>query len=393
VNGGFEASVKPYLCRLMAGIYVHIPFCKQSCYYCDFHFSTNQSLKADIIHAIALEVAMQENYLQGEEIETIYFGGGTPSLLTKEELEVIFNSIYKHYSIRALPEITLEANPDDLTKEKIQILKEVGINRVSLGIQSFDDTILKYLNRAHTSKDALQCALQLREAGINNLSIDLIHSIPGQDERMLMKNLEQVIELAPQHISVYALTIEEKTVFGKWASRGKIKAVEESQSASQFEQVMDTLVDSGYQHYEISNFSIPGFASRHNSNYWNQKKYLGVGPSAHSFDGETRQFNVSNNHLYLNSMREGKISFEKEILSRENKINEYIFTSLRTDRGCNLSYLINTHHYDLKKINADYIQLLLHEGYVMLRDDVLLLTRKGKLLADKIAADLFATLE
>lgn len=377
----------------MAGIYIHIPFCKQACYYCDFHFSTNSSLKEDLIHAISSELAIHENYLQGEEIETIYFGGGTPSLLSKGELEVIFNSIHKHYPLSSLPEITLEANPDDLSKEKIQILKEMGINRVSLGIQSFDDAILKFLNRAHNSEEAIRSVLHLREAGIHNLSIDLIHSIPGQDDLMLMKNLDQVINLAPQHVSVYSLTIEDKTVFGKWASRKKIKAVEESQSASQFERVMDTLAESGYEHYEISNFCMPGFASKHNSSYWQQKKYLGVGPSAHSFDGETRQFNVSNNHLYLKSMREGKISFEKEILSRENKINEYIFTSLRTDRGCNLSYLVNMHNYDLRKVNADYIQLLVSEGYVSLSDDILLLKRKGKLLADKIAADLFATLE
>ncbi len=377
----------------MAGIYIHIPFCKQACYYCDFHFSTNQTFRDEVIRAISNELAIQQHYLQGEEIETIYFGGGTPSLLSEGELELIINSIYKHYSINSQSEITLEANPDDLTKEKIQVLKKVGINRVSLGIQSFDDTILKFLNRAHNSKEALSCVLHLKEAGIHNLSIDLIHSIPDQYDLMLMQNLEQVIKLAPQHISVYSLTIEDKTVFGKWASRGKIKAVEESQSASQFEMVMDTLTQSGYQHYEISNFCLPGFASKHNSSYWQQKKYLGVGPSAHSFNGETRQFNVSNNHLYLNSMRGGKLSFEREILSRENKINEYIFTSLRTDRGCNLSYLINTHLYDLRKINSDYIQSLLNEGYVTLIHDILLLTRKGKLLADKIAADLFATLE
>lgn len=377
----------------MAGIYIHIPFCKQSCYYCDFHFSTNQTLKEEVIHAISNELVIQQNYLQGEEIETIYFGGGTPSLLSKGELDVILNSIYKHYSVISLPEITLEANPDDLTKEKIQILKEVGINRVSLGVQSFDDTILKFLNRAHNSKDALTCIFDLREAGIGNLSIDLIHSIPGQDDPLLMQNLEQVIKLAPKHISVYSLTIEDKTVFGKWASRGQLKPVEESQSANQFELVMDTLTESGYQHYEISNFCLPGFESSHNSNYWKQKKYLGVGPSAHSFDGNSRQFNISNNHLYLKSMHEGKIPYEKEILSLENKINEYLFTSLRTNHGCNLSYLHNTHNYNLKKINSDYIQSLLNEGYATLSQDVLLLTRKGKLLADKIAADLFAALE
>lgn len=377
----------------MAGIYIHIPFCKQACYYCDFHFSTNQSFRQELIEAMAIELDYQKSYLPGEEIETIYFGGGTPSLLSRRELDLIFNSIYKYYSITASPEITLEANPDDLTKEKIHILKETGINRVSLGIQSFDDAVLKFLNRAHNSEEATMCAIHLRESGINNLSIDLIHSIPDQDDHLLMQNLEKVVRLSPQHVSVYSLTIEEKTVFGKWASRGQIKPVEETQSASQFELVMDTLTENGYQHYEISNFCLPGFASKHNSSYWQQKKYLGVGPSAHSFDGDTRQFNVSSNHVYMKALREGKIPFEKEVLTRENKINEYLFTTLRTSQGCNLAYLTNTLDYDLKKINSAYLQTLLDKGYVTLFNDLLILTREGKLLADKIASDLFATLE
>jgi len=377
----------------MAGLYIHIPFCKQACYYCDFHFSTNQSQREELIRSIALELDFQKGYLQHERIETIYFGGGTPSLLTKHELDIIFNSIYKHYSVNQEPEITLEANPDDLSKEKIKILEDSGINRVSLGIQSFDNTVLKFLNRAHTLEDALTCIDQLRDQGINNLSIDLIHSIPGQEDRLLRQNLEMALTIAPQHISVYSLTIEEKTVFGKWYSRGQLKAVEETQSAGQFELVMDTLTENGYQHYEISNFCMPGFASKHNSSYWQQKKYLGVGPSAHSFDGDSRQFNVSNNHVYMKSLHEGEIPFEKETLTKENKINEYLFTSLRTSYGCDLSYLIKTFNYDLKKINAEYIQSLLKVGYVTLSDETLLLTRQGKLLADKIASDLFASLE
>ena len=377
----------------MAGIYIHIPFCKQACYYCDFHFSTNQSLKEELIGSISRELDLQKDYLQGEPIETIYFGGGTPSLLSKQELDLIFNSIHKHYSVIPFPEITLEANPDDLSKEKIIILKESGINRVSLGIQSFDDTVLKFLNRAHSSADALTCVSQLRECEINNLSIDLIHSIPGQDDRVLSQNLDKVIRLAPQHISVYSLTIEEKTVFGKWASRGQLNVMTENQAAGQFELVMDTLIASGYQHYEISNFCLPGFASLHNSSYWQQKKYLGVGPSAHSFDGKSRQFNVSNNHLYMKAVHKGEITSEIEILTRENKINEYIFTSLRTHRGCNLSYLKSTYDYDLIKINSAYIQSLLNNDYLTYTDEVITLTRQGKLLADKIASDLFASLE
>lgn len=377
----------------MAGIYIHIPFCKQACYYCDFHFSTNQSLKEELIQAISLELSYQKDYLQGEPIETIYFGGGTPSLLTKRELEIIFNSIYRHYSVTPLPEITLEANPDDLSKEKIIILKETGINRISLGIQSFDNAILKFLNRAHTGEEALTCVSHLREYEINNLSVDLIHSIPGQDSEILKQNLEKVITLAPQHVSVYSLTIEERTVFGKWSARGQLQAVEETTSAGQFELVMDTLTGSGYQHYEISNFSLPGHAAKHNTSYWQQKKYLGVGPGAHSFDFESRQFNVSNNHLYMKSIREGNIPFEKEILTKENKINEYIFTSLRTSQGCHLAYLTSKYDYDLKKINSDYIQSLVKLGYVTLSGEILILNRQGKLMADKIASDLFASLE
>ncbi len=377
----------------MAGIYIHIPFCKQACYYCDFHFSTNQAQREELINLISSELVLQKDYLQGERIETIYFGGGTPSLLSRKELDLIFNSIYKHYSVTPLPEITLEANPDDLSKEKIITLKDSGINRISLGIQSFDDRVLKFLNRAHSGNDALLCVDLLRDQGIDNLSIDLIHSIPGQDEHQLIQNLEKVIALAPQHISVYSLTIEEKTVFGKWAARGQLKSVDENYSAAQFEMVMDTLTGSGYQHYEISNFCLPGFASRHNSSYWQQKKYLGVGPSAHSFDGDSRQFNVSNNHLYMKSLHESKIPFEKEILTRENKINEYIFTALRTSHGCDLSYLKSHYDYDLKKINPEYTQSLIGQGYVTFYDETLILTRKGKLLADKISADLFASLE
>ena len=377
----------------MAGVYIHIPFCKQACFYCDFHFSTNQSVKEELIEAIAHELSLQKDYLQGEPIETIYFGGGTPSLLTKKDLEAILHSVHKNYSIAELPEVTLEANPDDLNEEKIVALKEVGINRISLGVQSFDNTILKFLNRAHTGEDALASIELLRKHGINNLSIDLIHSIPGQDDFMLRKNLEKILAIAPAHISVYSLTIEEKTVFGKRASRGFLSPMDDAQSAGQFEIAMDTLIDHGYQHYEISNFCLPGFASKHNSSYWQQKKYLGVGPSAHSFDGESRQFNVSNNHHYVKSLSQEKIPFEKETLKLENKINEYIFTSLRTSRGCSLAFLKSNYGYELDSVNAAYLQSITELGYVTLTNQLLVLTRKGKLLADKIASDLFASVE
>jgi len=375
----------------MAGLYIHIPFCKQACYYCDFHFSTNQLQKSELVELIAHELQIQKDYLQGESLETIYLGGGTPSLLTGQELETLFNSIHKNYSVVRDPEITLEANPDDLTLEKLSLLNSIGVNRLSIGIQSFDEKVLRFLNRAHTAQDALHCVDSARQSGISNISIDLIYSIPGQDDQLLTKNLDIAMGLKPTHISAYSLTLEEKTVFGRWARNGKLLAMDETLSASQFEIVMDTLMQTGYQHYEISNYSLPGYESRHNTSYWQQKKYLGVGPSAHSFDGLSRQFNVSNNPAYQRALREHRVPFEREILTRENKINEYIFTSLRTRLGCNLNYLAHHFDYDLKSKSGSYLQQLSKENLIEINQETLLLTRPGKLLADRISSDLFVT--
>jgi oxygen-independent coproporphyrinogen-3 oxidase len=373
----------------MSGIYLHIPFCKQACYYCDFHFSTNQSYRALLIQCLAHEISLQKDYLYGDKLETIYFGGGTPSLLNPNEFELLFETIHKNFKVDPFAEITLEANPDDLTQSKIQTLKAFGVNRLSLGIQSLDDEVLKFLNRAHSANDALVCIELLRESGFNNLSIDLIHSIPGQDESTLMKNLDKALNLSPEHISAYSLTVEENTVFGRWAAKGKLKSPDENASARQFEVVMNTLIDHGYRHYEISNFCKPGYYSRHNSSYWNQAKYLGVGPSAHSYNRVSRQFNVANNHLYMKSIQEGKLPSETEILTRADKINEYIFTSLRTDIGCQLTYLKNIHAFDLLNANDSYLRKLLEEGKITIQNEVLMLTHSGKLLADRIASDLF----
>lgn len=374
----------------MAGLYLHIPFCKQACYYCDFHFSTNQSQKTELVRQIAHELYLQRDYLKGEPVETIYFGGGTPSLLTAKELEILFSAIYKYYPVAENPEITLEANPDDLTPEKLAELRLAGINRLSIGIQSFDENILRFLNRAHTAHEAFLCLEAAHEAGISNLSIDLIYSIPGQDDEQLRNNLAEAIRLKPTHISAYSLTLEEKTVFGRWASHGKLTAMEENLSASQFEIVMDTLTHHGYRHYEISNFCLPGYESKHNTSYWQQKKYLGVGPSAHSFDTDSRQFNISNNPLYIKALHDDRIPFEREVLTRENKINEYLFTSLRTDRGCSLTYLSLQFQYDLMKKSTLYLDKLATEKLVEITDNTLVLTRAGKLVADRIASDLFA---
>jgi oxygen-independent coproporphyrinogen III oxidase len=377
----------------MAGLYFHIPFCKQACHYCDFHFSTNQTLKQELVNQLAEELSLQKDYLEGEPIETIYLGGGTPSLLTAQELELLFTSIQKNYQVATDIEVTLEANPDDLNSQKLNELKAAGVNRLSIGIQSFDENVLTFLNRAHTAAEALGCVDAAHKAGINKISIDLIYSIPGQDDNMLQKNLATALALRPNHISAYSLTVEEKTVFGRWASKGKLLAMEEDQSAQQFELVMDSLTQNGYQHYEISNYCLPGFQSKHNTSYWKGKKYLGLGPSAHSYNGGTRQFNISNNHLYIKSIQKGIVPFELEELTNENKINEYLITSLRTEWGCNLNYLLEQFGHDLTTKNMHYLNKLVASSLINLSDNTITLTRAGKLLADRIASDLFVALD
>ena len=373
----------------MAGIYIHIPFCKQACHYCDFHFSTNQRNRRLICEAIAKEITLQTTYLKNEPIETIYLGGGTPSLLTQEELEIIFTALYSNFIVSKQAEITLEANPDDLTKEKLKILKEATINRLSIGIQSFQDETLQFFNRAHNQKEAVECISLAREAGFSNISIDLIYAVPGQENSQWKKDVEQAIALQPEHLSAYALTIEEKTAFGKWQKTGRIKPIEETKAVADFELLMDTLADSGYEHYEISNFCLNGYHSKHNSSYWKQQNYLGVGPSAHSYNGGTRQHNIGNNHLYLKSLAEGKVPYEIEVLTRENQINEYIFTTLRTQWGCDLDYLAKHLNYSLS--DSIVLQQQLNQQLLTIQDSIIRLTRRGKLLADQVAVDLFVS--
>jgi oxygen-independent coproporphyrinogen-3 oxidase len=376
----------------MAGIYVHIPFCKQACYYCDFHFSTNQDLRTEIVKAIVQELVIQKSYLGNEAIETIYFGGGTPSLLTPEELALIFKTIKEHFAVIQHPEITLEANPDDLSAEKLQILFEAGVNRLSIGIQTFHDSLLTFLHRAHDSTMATTCVERAREVGFKNISIDLIYGIPQQTDEMWRQDIALALALNPEHLSCYSLTIEEKTVFGRWQASGKLKPTPDDTAARHFEILMDTLEAAGYEHYEISNFSKPRFHSRHNSSYWKQTVYLGVGPSAHSYNKVSRQYNISNNSLYLKAMQAGTIPFDKEELSNANKINEYILTTLRTHWGTSLQHLRADYGYDMLGQQQHYLNVLVEKGYIKIESDTLLLTRKGKLLADKISSELFVTL-
>src|SRR6478609_2092529 len=364
----------------MAGLYIHIPFCKQACYYCDFHFSTSQDLKDDLVNSLCSEIEMQKNYLQGEKIDTIYFGGGTPSLLSVHHLQILFDAVNKNFTVNS-PEVTLEANPDDLSKENLEMFKTIGINRLSIGIQSFDNRILKFLNRAHSSHDALLCLERARQAGFNNISIDLIYAIPGQNDDLLKHNINQVVAIAPEHISSYSLTIEEKTVFGKQKKKGIFPVENEESAAAQMEILMEELGKAGFEQYEISNFCKPGFYSRHNTSYWQQKKYLGIGPSAHSYNGSSRQSNISNNSLYIKSIAQGKIPSEVEVLTYANKINEYLFTTLRTTWGCNLNYLLEQLNYDVFKENQPGLDTLIKHQFVTIENNILMLTEKGKLLA------------
>ena len=375
----------------MAGIYIHIPFCKQACHYCDFHFSVNQQVKPEMLAAISKEIVLQKDYLSGELIETVYFGGGTPSVLTQAELSLILDTIHSTHRLAGYTEITLEANPDDLTPLRLKDLRAAGVNRLSIGIQTFDTGRLKFLNRVHDGAAAIKSFADAREAGFDNISIDLIYAIPGETTEQWLNDIREAIALNPEHISCYSLTIEDKTAFGKWAATGKLKPESDEVSANHLELLMRKLAAAGYEHYEISNFSKPGFHSRHNSSYWKDKKYLGVGPSAHSYNGESRQYTVSNNHSYLKAIAAEHIPFEKEILSRENKINEYILTSLRTSWGVDLEFLRRTYLYDLIEQNQPYINQLLDKKLITLENAVLKLTQTGKLLADKISSDLFAS--
>lgn len=373
----------------MAGIYFHIPFCKQACHYCDFHFSTNLAIRAEMLACMRHELRLQQNYLAGETIETIYLGGGTPSMLNSEELSLLVNEVRNVFEVAKNAEVTLEANPDDLSIHHLKNLFQLGINRLSIGIQSFQNDVLHFLNRAHDSRSARQCILDSRNAGFANISIDLIYAIPGQSDATWIENIKAAIELSPEHISAYNLTIEPQTVFGNWSAKGKLVPVMEDHAAQQLEVLVKVLGDAGYQQYEVSNFSRPGFESKHNSSYWQRKMYLGIGPSAHSYNKESRQYNVRNNHTYVKALAEGRIPFEKEILSREDHVNEYLLTTLRTRWGADLKVMKEDYGYDLLRDQKLYVDSLLSQQLATVENSLLKLTPKGKMMADKISSDLF----
>jgi len=373
----------------MAGIYLHIPFCKKACHYCDFHFSTTMKNKDELIAAMHKELDLRKDYLQGEKIKTIYFGGGTPSVLESDEIKRILDHIHRVFEVEKEAEVTLEANPDDLTPSMIRGLKESTVNRLSIGIQSFRDEDLKMMNRAHNASQADYAVKASQDGGFENITIDLIYSIPGLSMREWKMNLETAIQLHVQHISAYSLTIEPGTVFGNYQSKGKLIAVDQDFSGDQFLTMIETLNKAGFDQYEVSNFCLPDFESKHNSAYWNGARYLGIGPSAHSFDGESRQWNIANNSVYVRFLEKNEMNFEREILDERTRINEYIMTGLRTKWGIDNELLSSKYHFDLFKEYEEMIFELKHKGKLNIDENTMRLTKEGLLMADRIASDFF----
>lgn len=377
----------------MAGIYIHIPFCKQACYYCDFHFSTSLKNKTALIDAIKKELVVRKGEFGDEEIQTIYFGGGTPSILSFEELRSVFEVIYNNYKVVSDAEITLEANPDDLTSEKIVELSKLPINRLSIGIQSFFEDDLKFMNRAHTAEESKKClkeALQYFE----NITIDLIYGVPNMTSEKWQENLKIAFDFRVPHISSYALTVEEKTALASFIKKGKVPPIDEELALEHFNILVSETEKEGFVHYEISNFGKPDYFSKHNTSYWLGKKYLGIGPSAHSFNGIERAWNVSNNTKYIKSLAENILPITIEELSVENRYNEYIMTGLRTVWGVSFAKIETDFGKEILNNLIKNAQPFIEKELLQIKRDpdlgnILNTTQKGKFLADGIASDLF----
>ena len=372
----------------MAGIYIHTPFCKSKCAYCNFFSLASESKINDYVEALKKEMVLRKNYL-GETVKTIYFGGGTPSLLSVKNIEEILDLLNKNYEIISSPEITLEINPDTIDREKMSSLKQMGINRMSVGIQSFDDEDLRYLGRRHDSRHAMQVLEDLKHTDFEKITLDLIYGMPTLTEEKWNKNLDIFFSTGITHLSAYALTVEPKTILGQRIEKGELQSVSEEETIRHYNILVERTKENDFEHYEISNFAKEGFRSQHNSIYWRDEKYLGLGPSAHSYDGNSRQWNISNLTKYIQLVGNSEDYFEKEILSLEDKFNEYVMTSLRTSWGC-----------DIEKIERDYgksyahhflknIKKYLENGEMLKENNTYFLSEEGKLFADGIAADLF----
>jgi oxygen-independent coproporphyrinogen-3 oxidase len=374
----------------MSGIYIHIPFCKKACHYCNFHFSTSLKLKKPMLDTIKKELELRSRYLDNEIVETVYFGGGTPSILDTGDLMEIWDIVQKNYSLSRDLEVTLEANPDDLNLEKLKNLKDyTPINRFSIGIQSFHEADLQYMNRAHQSKEAFFCIENALKVGFNNLSVDLIYGTPTMNDEQWMYNLNTIFDFGIPHLSSYALTVEPKTALEHLIEKKKTVPVEEDHSARQFEILVESTSSKGYEHYEISNFCIPPHYSKHNTSYWLGKKYLGIGPSAHSFNGISRQWNIASNAKYIEGYESNQPLFEMEELSEKEQFNEYIMTGLRTKFGIDLN-LINQKWGQIIPNNFfDKIDSLSENELIIKKVEICTLSNQGKIISDSIIAELF----
>ena len=378
----------------MSGIYIHIPFCKQACHYCDFHFSTSLKKKEALIQALIKELEFRKNDFLNTRVETIYFGGGTPSLLTVDELQLLIDAVYKNYKVTLNPEITLEANPDDLmtvhkqSKTIYQDYSSIGINRLSIGIQSFFEKDLKLMNRAHNSNEAKKCLSEATRY-FDNISIDLIYGIPGSTNAQWLKNIETALSFNIPHISSYALTVEPKTALASFIKKGLIDNVDDAQAQDQFHLLIDKLNAANFVHYELSNFGKEGFFSKNNSAYWQGKFYIGIGPSAHSFNGLERSWNIKNNSKYIKAIEGNQLPNEIETLSTTDQYNEYVMTGLRTIWGVSLDKVTRDFGESYKIYLLQNADKYLQEELLYINNATLLTTKKGKFLSDGIASELF----
>ena len=372
----------------MAGIYIHIPFCKQACYYCDFHFSTSLKKKDELVQALVKEIQMRKDDLRNQTIETIYFGGGTPSLLTNDELELLIDEVYKNYTVSENPEITLEANPDDLSNHRIIYLSKTKINRLSIGIQSFFEDDLKSMNRAHSAKEAREC-LSIATRHFDNITIDLIYGIPNMSLEKWNENLQIAFSFGVNHISSYALTVEAKTALDTFIKKGTYPPIDEALALQHFNHLVDETAKKGFVHYEISNFGKPEYFSKHNSSYWLGKHYLGIGPSAHSFNGNQRSWNISNNAKYIKDIHQNKLPQEVENLTVNDRFNEYVMTGLRTIWGISLDDIEAQFGKEFKNHLLNIAKKFIDEELLIIESKTIKTTKKGKFLADGIASELF----
>ena len=372
----------------MTGIYIHIPFCNSKCAYCGFYSIASQKQKTAFLEALHTEIKLRTDYLKGEEIGTVYFGGGTPSILSVEEIKGILECVFRHYKVNPDAEITLEANPDTLSREYLQDLRKLGINRLSIGIQSFFDDDLKYLSRCHDANHAKQCVGWAKQAGFENLTLDLIYGLPTATAEKWNQNLDLFFETQAQHLSAYALTVEPNTILAKQIATGKLQPVTDDDAVRDYEILCQRAKENGFLHYEISNFAKPGFRSKHNCSYWNRTPYAGFGPSAHSFDGVSRQWNVGNLSQYIASYDSPNL-FEKEILSPEERYDEYVMTSLRTMWGCDLKYMEREMGKRFSDFCLSHAQKPLSQGLLTQTNEFLHLTDAQMLFADGVAEALF----